>query len=235
MILHLLIHVHSQINAPWAFTSVWSLVKGWLDPVTQAKITILGHNYQRTLYEQIPKENLPKFLGGTCNCAEGCTLSNAGPWQDASLCEQARGRRTRGTGETYRKHEEDAARSSAAGQAATTTTAAPAARASLEQNGGTQASSIASTASAVTAAPSSVAETASTAPTSRQGDDAAVSSLTAGTAGLSMAADGDVSSSKDGATAHDSASVHSSVNTQHKMVPLPADTEMTTVVSKVDA
>jgi len=34
------------INAPWGFSTVWSVVKGWLDPVTVAKINILGSGYQ---------------------------------------------------------------------------------------------------------------------------------------------------------------------------------------------
>lgn len=68
------------INAPYLFSTVWSLVKPWLDPATQAKIHILGKNYQKELLEYIPAENLPANLGGKCNCAGGCSLSNAGPW-----------------------------------------------------------------------------------------------------------------------------------------------------------
>ncbi|KZT33274.1 hypothetical protein SISSUDRAFT_1011154 [Sistotremastrum suecicum HHB10207 ss-3] len=68
------------INAPWGFSTVWSLVKGWLDPVTVAKISILGSSYQKDLLAQIPEENLPHDLGGKCRCAQGCSLSDAGPW-----------------------------------------------------------------------------------------------------------------------------------------------------------
>ncbi|PWN41459.1 putative SEC14-phosphatidylinositol/phosphatidylcholine transfer protein [Ceraceosorus guamensis] len=68
------------INAPYIFTTVWSVVKGWLDPVTVEKIRILGSGYEKELTEQIPPENLPASLGGTCNCPEGCSLSDAGPW-----------------------------------------------------------------------------------------------------------------------------------------------------------
>lgn len=70
------------INAPWGFSSVFSVVKGFLDPVTVAKIHILGSGYQKELFEQVPKENLPKIFGGTCDCPGGCQLSDAGPWQD---------------------------------------------------------------------------------------------------------------------------------------------------------
>lgn len=69
------------INAPWAFSTVWSLIKGWLDEVTVSKIDILGSSYKEKLLAQIPAENLPKELGGTCQCPEGCSMSDAGPWK----------------------------------------------------------------------------------------------------------------------------------------------------------
>lgn len=78
------------INAPWAFSTIWSLVKGWLDPVTVAKIDILGSDYKKTLLERIPADSLPAFLGGKCNCPEGCSMSDAGPWQDAELVRKAK-------------------------------------------------------------------------------------------------------------------------------------------------
>ncbi|TFK35017.1 CRAL-TRIO domain-containing protein [Crucibulum laeve] len=68
------------INAPWAFTGVWSMIKPWLDPVTVAKISILGSGYKDTLLKQIPPENLPKEFGGACSCQGGCSMSDAGPW-----------------------------------------------------------------------------------------------------------------------------------------------------------
>jgi len=71
------------INAPFMFSTVWSLVKGWLDPVTVAKISILGSNYKPALLAQIDAENLPKEFGGTCSCPSGCSLSDAGPWNPA--------------------------------------------------------------------------------------------------------------------------------------------------------
>lgn len=82
---------------------MWSVIKGWLDPVTVEKIKILGSGYEKELVQQvsrhallsslwvclllilssrlqIPAENLPESLGGTCNCEGGCSLSDAGPW-----------------------------------------------------------------------------------------------------------------------------------------------------------
>ncbi|KAI6365699.1 cytosolic factor, phosphatidylinositol/phosphatidylcholine transfer protein [Pyricularia grisea] len=70
------------INTPWGFSGVWGIVKGWLDPVTVQKIHILGSGYQKELLAQIPAENLPKSLGGTCSCPGGCELSDAGPWNE---------------------------------------------------------------------------------------------------------------------------------------------------------
>ncbi|KAI5478787.1 hypothetical protein MNV49_004613 [Pseudohyphozyma bogoriensis] len=69
------------INAPWAFSTVWSLVKGWLDEATVAKIHILGSDYKKGLLEQIPADSLPVAFGGSCACPEGCSMSDAGPWK----------------------------------------------------------------------------------------------------------------------------------------------------------
>lgn len=72
------------VNAPWGFSTVWSLIKPWLDEVTVAKIDILGSGYKDKLLAQIPKENLPKAYGGSCECEGGCSLSDAGPWNPQS-------------------------------------------------------------------------------------------------------------------------------------------------------
>ncbi|KAF2716201.1 hypothetical protein K431DRAFT_289618 [Polychaeton citri CBS 116435] len=71
------------INAPWGFSGVFSIVKKFLDPVTVEKIHVLGGGYQKDLLAQVPKENLPKHLGGTCACPGGCEMSDDGPWQDS--------------------------------------------------------------------------------------------------------------------------------------------------------
>jgi CRAL/TRIO domain len=70
------------INAPWGFASAFSVVKKFLDPVTVAKIHILGSSYQTELLQQIPRENLPALIGGACECDAGCMFSDQGPWQD---------------------------------------------------------------------------------------------------------------------------------------------------------
>ncbi|WVQ75664.1 hypothetical protein IAR50_005293 [Cryptococcus sp. DSM 104548] len=70
------------INAPYLFSTVWSLIKPWLDEATVRKIHILGRNYKTELLQFIPKENLPVSLGGICKCegAGGCEMGDAGPW-----------------------------------------------------------------------------------------------------------------------------------------------------------
>jgi hypothetical protein len=71
------------INAPWGFSTAFSIIKGWLDPVTVGKIHVLGGGYQSELLSQVPAENLPKIFGGTCDCPGGCALGDEGPWTDS--------------------------------------------------------------------------------------------------------------------------------------------------------
>lgn len=68
------------INASWAFSAIWAMIRPWLDEVTAAKIQIVGGGYKEMLLKQIPKENLPKEFGGECACVGGCSMSDAGPW-----------------------------------------------------------------------------------------------------------------------------------------------------------
>lgn len=54
-----------MINAPWFFTSLWAIIKPWLDPVTAKKITIVGSDYLPTLREYgIDDSQIPAELGG---------------------------------------------------------------------------------------------------------------------------------------------------------------------------
>ncbi|KKY20177.1 putative phosphatidylinositol-phosphatidylcholine transfer protein [Diplodia seriata] len=73
------------INAPWGFSGIFSVIKRFLDPVTVNKIHVLGSGYEKELTAQVPKENLPKQFGGTCECQGGCELSDMGPWQDPAF------------------------------------------------------------------------------------------------------------------------------------------------------
>ncbi|KAJ2787619.1 hypothetical protein GGI15_000581 [Coemansia interrupta] len=66
------------VNAPAMFVTAWKLIKGWLDPRVISKVHILGKDYSKVLLNQIPAENLPSFLGGSCRCshmAGGCVPS----------------------------------------------------------------------------------------------------------------------------------------------------------------
>ncbi|KAK1753093.1 CRAL-TRIO domain-containing protein [Echria macrotheca] len=78
------------INAPWGFSGVWNVVKGWLDPVTVQKIHVLGSGYQSELLKQVPAENLPKEFGGTCQCQGGCEMSDMGPWREKEWARPAK-------------------------------------------------------------------------------------------------------------------------------------------------
>lgn len=69
------------INAPYLFTTVWSVVKRWLDEVTVAKIQIMSNGHKEVLLKQIDAENLPSEFGGNCKCEGGCSLSDEGPWK----------------------------------------------------------------------------------------------------------------------------------------------------------
>lgn len=71
------------INAPWGFSTVFNVVKGFLDPVTVQKIHVLGSGYEQELLAQVPAENLPKQFGGKCECEGGCPFSDMGPWQES--------------------------------------------------------------------------------------------------------------------------------------------------------
>ncbi|KAJ7237010.1 CRAL-TRIO domain-containing protein [Mycena rebaudengoi] len=68
------------INAPFMFSTVWMIIKPWLDEVTVSKIDILGSVYKDKLLAQIDADKLPQGLGGMCECPGGCSLSDAGPW-----------------------------------------------------------------------------------------------------------------------------------------------------------
>jgi|SRR5579862_4891022 len=74
-----------MINSPRGFSTVWAVIKRFLDSNTVEKISILGKDYKDTLLAQIPAENLPKRFGGLCECPGGCELSDAGPWQEVEF------------------------------------------------------------------------------------------------------------------------------------------------------
>uniref|UniRef100_A0A7S0RLK1 CRAL-TRIO domain-containing protein n=1 Tax=Chlamydomonas leiostraca TaxID=1034604 RepID=A0A7S0RLK1_9CHLO len=73
------------INTPYVFKVIWAVVNPLLEERTRRKITVLGYDYQETLKQAIPEDNLPTFLGGKSECA-GAKHSSMGPWQQVEPC-----------------------------------------------------------------------------------------------------------------------------------------------------
>jgi hypothetical protein len=67
------------VNAPWAFTAVWTIIKAFLDEVTKNKIQIMGGSFLKKLLEVVEEDQLADFLGGK-NTAR--LQDNVGPWND---------------------------------------------------------------------------------------------------------------------------------------------------------
>ena len=55
------------INAGMLFSAVWTIVKPFLDPVTQSKIVIISGSGKKELKKEIDEYYLPEFLGGKFN------------------------------------------------------------------------------------------------------------------------------------------------------------------------
>jgi len=77
------------VNAPSAFSMIWSAVTPMLSAQMLEKFEVFGAGQaaaaKKRLIELIAPENLPDFLGGTCTCCHvpgGCLDSDAGPWSD---------------------------------------------------------------------------------------------------------------------------------------------------------
>ena len=71
------------VNVGMFFRAIWSMVKGFIDPKTQAKITLLKSNYKDELLKLVDEDKLPSFFGGKCTCENfvyGCLGSDIGPW-----------------------------------------------------------------------------------------------------------------------------------------------------------
>ena len=52
------------VNAPSVFPMIWGVMKPWFDPITAAKIKVLGADPKKVLSETIGMENLPANYGG---------------------------------------------------------------------------------------------------------------------------------------------------------------------------
>lgn len=53
------------VNAPNVFPMIWGVMKPWFDPITAAKVKILGADYCKKIQEAIGAENLPSNYAGT--------------------------------------------------------------------------------------------------------------------------------------------------------------------------
>lgn len=73
------------INAPFIFTAVYAVIKGWLDERTTKKISILGSSYMSTLSELVDDDQIPDFLGGKS------TTKDRGPWDFYDLIDGPEG------------------------------------------------------------------------------------------------------------------------------------------------
>ena len=71
------------INTGLIFRGIWATCKYFYDVQTRNRIKLLGFQYKSELLSRIKAQNLPKFIGGLCNCDPyGCLFSNAGPWNE---------------------------------------------------------------------------------------------------------------------------------------------------------
>lgn len=50
-------------RAPWVFSSVWAIIKGWIDPVVASKISFTKH--EKDLLKFIDSDQIPQSMGGT--------------------------------------------------------------------------------------------------------------------------------------------------------------------------
>src|SRR3954469_5791332 len=49
-------------KAPWIFNTIWSIIRGWLDPVVAGKVHFV--KTEKDLEEYVPKSQIPTELGG---------------------------------------------------------------------------------------------------------------------------------------------------------------------------
>ena len=71
------------LNAGFFFSAILAIGKSFIDEKTAKKITVLGTDYLTELKKHIDMDNLPKILGGNCECTNisgGCQNADIGPW-----------------------------------------------------------------------------------------------------------------------------------------------------------
>ena len=71
------------LNAGFFFSAIWAIAKAFIDEKTAKKVSVLGTDYLTELKKHIDMDNLPKSLGGNCECTNitgGCLYADIGPW-----------------------------------------------------------------------------------------------------------------------------------------------------------
>ena len=68
------------------FTSIWAIIKGWLDEKTRKKVNICGSNYLKTLLEIANSDQIPEILGGTCKATFN---DDYGPWTEYEIVDSS--------------------------------------------------------------------------------------------------------------------------------------------------
>lgn len=44
------------VNAPWAFTATWTVIKGFIDEKTRAKVMLYGSSYKKELDKYVAND-----------------------------------------------------------------------------------------------------------------------------------------------------------------------------------
>merc|ERR1712113_605988 len=53
-----------MINAPWTFSTGWSIIKHFVHPITQKKIEVISHSHIDSMKKRIDLDQIPKKYGG---------------------------------------------------------------------------------------------------------------------------------------------------------------------------
>jgi hypothetical protein len=68
------------VNAPYMFSTIWAVVKAWLDEKTREKIQIKSD--MKSLPKYVEEDQLASFLGGK---NDALLENDSGPWNDFEI------------------------------------------------------------------------------------------------------------------------------------------------------